>query len=115
MFNSIEQDFKANFERYERQGQGGSWIIMHVLMRLMPVSSLSSMREADDVNVDLVAESLFGAVKDGIGYILFLPRESLVTEFDRKLGAFYVGGTELVDSSLDEALRTYEQTYDVIG
>ena len=114
LFSSIEQDFKANFDRYERQGQAGSWILMYVLMRLMPLSSLDSMKNGADIDVDLLTESLFGAMKDGIGYILFLPRESLLEEFESKLKEYYVGGTELVDAALDQALDIYEQTYGAI-
>lgn len=114
LFSSIEQDFNANFDRYEREGKGGSWILMYVLMRLMPLSSLDSMKSGADIDLDLLTESLFGAMKDGIGYILFLPRESLLREFEDKLKGYYVGGTELVDTSLDQALETYEKTYGVI-
>ena len=114
LFSSIEQDFKANFDRYARQGQAGSWILTYVLMRLMPPSSLNSLEKGSDIDADLLAESLFGAMKDGIAYILFLPEGSHLEEFENELKKYYVGGTELVDASLDQALDIYEQTYGTI-
>ncbi len=64
--------------------------------------------------MDLLFESLFGAMKDGIAYILFLPKESHLDEFEQKLKTLYVGGSELVDVSLDEAIKAYEKAHGVI-
>ena len=111
---AVEKGFESDLERWRGLGEDGGWILMHVLMRLTPVSSLGQGREVSEVGGDVLFESLFGAMRDGIAYILFLSSQSHLDEFERKLETLYTGSAELVDASLDASLEAYEKTHGVI-
>ena len=66
-------------------------------------------------------------MKDGIGFIMFLPDESFLVEFEQSLKTSYSGGTalfdeslnyvnntELVDEFLNGIIEAYEKEYGVI-
>ena len=111
---AVEKGFESDLERWRGLGEDGGWILMHVLMRLTPVSSLGQGRQVSEVGGDILFESLFGAMRDGMAYILFLPSQSHLDEFEWKVETLYMGSAELVDTSLDVSLEAYEKAHGVI-
>ena len=120
----IENDFETSFEINEELGHRGRWILDRAIARLLLAPAYLV---PDDVDLDTLHESLYGAFKDGIGFITFLPNKSHLDEFEQRLKTFYDGGaafvnesmdyvnnTELVEDFLDNIIEAYEKSYGVI-
>ena len=118
---SIERDFKTKDIFFLGQGLGSNWILMEVLSRLGQEISTPVGSQSEAVDVSVAYETLFGAIKDGIAFGLFIsprfygtPLQSLVQAIPEEFRRHHVGETKWIDDLLDLCIRNYEEVYGVI-
>ena len=119
--HSIERDFKTKDVFFLGQGLGSSWILMEVLSRLGQETSSPVGAQSETVDVSVASEALFGAIKDGIAFGLFIsprfygtPLQLLVRAIPEEFKRYHIGESKWIDDLLDSCIRNYEEVYDVI-
>ena len=116
---SIERDLKTKDMLFTREGLGDSWKLMQILSRLGKETPASSRIEDETVESRIASDAMFGAIKDGIGFGLFIspfgtPIRSLIRAVPEEFMRHHIGDTEWIDHLLDACIESYEETYGVI-
>ena len=112
---SIERDFKTK-DVFVGQGVGAHWILMEVLSRFGQETSSPVGTQSETVGVSVASEALFGAIKDGMAFGLFIsprfsgtPLQSLVRAIPEEFMRYHIGDTKWVDDLLDACVRNHEE------
>lgn len=110
LLRSIERDLKTKDLMFIQEGHGRNWILMQILSRLGDES-----RQDETVDVTLASEAIFGAIKDGIGFGLFItPRGPLHGTIPEEFMKYHIGDTQWIGDLLDASMEKYEELYGVL-
>ena len=104
LIHSVEGEVKDN-----------EYLLRIAAMRLMPNAAPTQFEDMPvSVDVSTVLEALFGALKDGIAYGLFVPNESLAEAISHEIARYGIKEPYDVEESLETAIQGYEKVLGVI-